>query len=192
MIFQSQLVVTILSYIGTRATGGKCASVKLKMSLLVRPLDRCASRGRLHGHNICFLDVGAVRQEHGEVRWWPVDTSPQVAEFGRRPRRWVCPAGQVYPHLSVICFRMTRRTRFYICPSPSVQRTPAENKNIVPAGPSQSGRPSCVNTMVARICRPHVGHLLHKQCVGRCDLVTGPADIFSHKRDLFFVNHACG
>jgi hypothetical protein len=93
-----------------------------------------------------------------------------------------------FSHLS----RGTRRTRLYICPSQSGQRTSAENKNIVSAGPSQSGRPSCINTMVARICRPHVGRLLHKQCVGRCDLVIGPADIFSHKRDLFFVNHACG
>ena len=87
---------------------------------------------------------------------------------------------------------MTRRTRFYICPSPSGQWTPAEDKNIVPARPSQSGQPSCVNTMVARICRPHVGWLLHIQCVGRCDLVIGPADIFSHKRDLQKINHTCG
>jgi hypothetical protein len=80
---------------------------------------------------------------------------------------------------------MTQRTRFYICWLPSGQQTPAENKNIMSARPSQLGRPSCINTIMA-------SWLLHKQCVGRCDLVISPADIFSHKHDLQKINHTCG
>jgi uncharacterized membrane protein YGL010W len=57
---------------------------------------------------------------------------------------------------------------------------PADENNII------------VTAVSAEICKVHVSQLLHKQCIGQDDLIISPADIFSHKCDLFFVNHACG